>query len=443
MKKLYTVTLLLLSLPTLSIAQFLGTTQSADGKSTIPATGAQLSLDVAKANIGFSINNFNKVTSNFKPRLLWGLNVNAEAKEGTGTLFSKGDLSPASEGIIYFGLMFSNSKKLSRTAEAQARNIARDEFNQWMQKKKTEFHATLNTLSKMYKSELSPEDTSTLTTAVNKILKNDQVYVTAAIDDTYSKKLKNKLSKLNQFIKDQKTSFFDERLVFFKSLNNATQAYNKQTYTNLSIFPFGGINGISFKRFVKTDSANLANSFETIEDRGGKLGLMLNGQINNHWFGLSYGYVAGNNFSSLTKKDHTLRNTVSISPNQLISEKIIAAYSGKYGKVEWNELNIDYVTEIKLEKEEKSGVLINPYLRSILASRDTALVLNKLNIGTGFYFIDEKRKFIGGFYIELPDVNNNQEKRKPLEEQNLKSPFARLTFGIVAKFSFSALALFN
>jgi hypothetical protein len=165
----------------------------------------------------------------------------------------------------------------------------------------------------------------------------------------------------------------------------------------------------------------------------------LNAQVGNNWFGLSYAYLATNNFSSLQKYDYTIRKTINLPPSQLIEEKTISSYKGKYGLVECNELNIDYVHRFPLNKEGNSFMLVNPYLHATLFSRDTSLLNKKINIGSGFYFYQKGGKFIGGFYIECPDTGNEEEKRKPTADQNLLSPWKRLSFGIVAKFSFQSL----
>ena len=74
-----------------------------------------------------------------------------------------------------------------------------------------------------------------------------------------------------------------------------------------------------------------------------------------------------------------------------------------------------------------------PYLQSNLFSRNKLILPNTTNIGCGFYFFKNTGKFLGGFYTELADVKNSFEKMKPEEEQNLRTPLKRLSFGIVAK----------
>ena len=123
----------------------------------------------------------------------------------------------------------------------------------------------------------------------------------------------------------------------------------------------------------------------------------------------------------------------------MIKEKKITAYSGKYGEVVVNRLNFDIIAAFKLDKEADNHILVNPYIRGNFFSRDTSLQLNTFNIGTGFYLFKKTGKFMGGLYIELPDVNNEIEKKKPLEDQNIRADFKRLTFGLVGRISINSL----
>ncbi|MEO8769964.1 MAG: hypothetical protein ABI402_07760 [Ferruginibacter sp.] len=145
----------------------------------------------------------------------------------------------------------------------------------------------------------------------------------------------------------------------------------------------------------------------------------------------------GDNFINLKSKEYTIRTTDISSNQSLVSEKKITGYGGKYSKVETNQLNIDIVADYRLS--DSSRILVNPYLRSSLFSRDTAFLKNYTNVGLGLYFVGKKSKFLGGLYLELPDINNNIEKAKPASEIDIRPPLKKLTFGIVTKFSISSL----
>jgi hypothetical protein len=227
------------------------------------------------------------------------------------------------------------------------------------------------------------------------------------------------------------------------SSRNKVDDYGKQffvtNHSRLTLFAFGGINAIGFKRFTGIDSTDLSKSITDVGERGGQFGLGINYQWRNIWLGFTFSRSESNNFTLLKKKEYTLQNTVTIAPNTLIEETKITAYSGEYGKVDLSNVNVDIVARIRLDKEYKNYLLWNPYLRASVASSNTLLLPNKTNVGMGAYFLPNNSKFLGGIYLELPDLNNNVEKMKEAAEQNLRPPFKRLSFGIVTKFSLSTI----
>jgi hypothetical protein len=156
-------------------------------------------------------------------------------------------------------------------------------------------------------------------------------------------------------------------------------------------------------------------------------------------FGATYNYRKTNNFNLLTKKDYTLRTTNTVSSQTLVQEKKITGYAGTYGAVEINEFAFDFMWREKLDSDGKNSILINPYIRSQMFSRNKELLPNSTNIGTGFYFFQNTGKFLGGIYFELPDVNQNYEKAKPVTEQNFRKPLNRISFGITGRISLGSM----
>jgi hypothetical protein len=208
-------------------------------------------------------------------------------------------------------------------------------------------------------------------------------------------------------------------------------------------FLMGGIRARSFKRYLGLSSPDFSKSFQDTLYRGGNFGLGLNFQFREIWLGITYAYNNTDNFSQLTSKDYTIRTVDTAGSTSFIQEKKVTAYPGKYARVEVNELNIDLLFSIKMDATDTARILINPYLRANLFSRDTAFLRNTTNLGLGAYFLGKNRKFIGGLYVELPDVNNNREKAKPAEEQNIRPPFKRLSFGIITRFNISSVFNFS
>jgi hypothetical protein len=255
-------------------------------------------------------------------------------------------------------------------------------------------------------------------------------------DDVITKEAKQRIkTEYDNFIKKDEQIRNDYRNQLGKLRDNLAP----KKYWQFLVYGFGGIQASEFKRFVGLDSIDLANSFSDEYFRGGKGGLGINFQTRNIMFGLTYSYLETNNFSLLSKKEYSWRTSITQNGQTLTEDKKITAYSGTYEKVGINELNFDLIINLKLDKDAKNHILINPYSRSQLFSRKTDILPNSTNIGCGFYFFQQTGKFIGGFYTELTDINQNYEKAKPITEQNLRQPLNRLTFGIVGKFSFSSL----
>ena len=223
---------------------------------------------------------------------------------------------------------------------------------------------------------------------------------------------------------------------------NAKVEFNKgrKGYYKFTTYLFGGINAMDFKRFDKIDSTNLENSFVDEYFRGGNFGIGFNFEYWRFRFGLTYAYTKTSNFSALSATEYTLQSSTVINNQTLQTKDAVTAYGGgRYGEVEKNDLNIDIIYNCRLDKDGENHILINPYLRASMFSRDTSLLINKANLGIGGYFFKESGKFLGGLYIELPDINNNIEKKKPVDKQNFRPPLKRLSFGIVTKFSLKAL----
>ena len=210
-------------------------------------------------------------------------------------------------------------------------------------------------------------------------------------------------------------------------------------YYRITVFAFGNINASAFKHFEKLDTSDFAKSFRDVNFMGGSFGLGVNAEWKIFRIGITYSYELTNNFPTLKSTDYVVTSVFSNQNQKLSSEDKLTAYSGEYGEVEINELNLDLIINVALNKERSNYVLINPYLHGTLFSRNTALLPNITSVGTGFYFFRKDSKFLGGLYVELPDVNNTMEKRKPVEKQNLRPANKRLTFGLSAKMSLSAI----
>lgn len=419
-----------------------GLTQSADGKSAILFKGTSLSLDIAKADVSFGINNLVKSVKlstkkdNFQP--IYGISISAKNKEGIGDLFSKGKFVPNADANFFAGLSISN--KFISDMENEKQQL-KDVLEILSKKNMVDFKNTMDNILDERLSEF--EDVKTVLKSNTSKGVGGFRRALSKIDLKQDKKLERLINSLDQDLNELDDLYQKKESETMKQL---TDLHKKLTYNNLrilNIYTFGGLNASSFKRSDSINTSELSKSFIKEEFRGGNFGFGINYQIKQWRFGITYEYVQTNNFDMLNKAEYTL-STVNSSGNQsLEQENAITAYYGKYGQVEINRLNADVIYSLRLDKDANTFCYLNPYLRSNLASRNTALLVNTVNIGSGFYFFDQNSKFIGGLYIELPDVDNKIERSKPVADQNLNPAVKRLTFGIVTKFSLSSIIKFQ
>ena len=421
-------------------------TQSAEGTGTVIMEGSTISLDLGKTDLSFGWNNLNKNIVKSNKGLLIGGEVKVKNSDGIGSLFSKGELVPQGGANLFFGHYWSNAikessyngmtdeevlkslKELAAIAVILLHDTLYDEIdaiasvhianpkkrNDAVKAILDEYEDTKNKL--FFPTRISEDDTDLEIKAFKKALKKRMMAVKDIVEKPY-RALSNPR--------------FNAKVEFNKG---------RPGYWKFTTYLFGGINALDFKRFDKIDSTNLENSFVDEYFRGGNFGIGFNLEYWRFRFGLTYSYTKTSNFSALSATEYTLQTSTVINNQTLQTKDAVTAYGGgRYGEVEKNDLNMDVIYNCKLDKDGKNHILINPYLRASMFSRDTSLLINKANLGIGGYFFKENGKFLGGLYIELPDINNNIERKKPVDKQNFRPPLKRLSFGIVTKFSLKAL----
>jgi hypothetical protein len=410
-----------------------GVTKTAEGESTIVMKGASIGLDLTKTQLTFGLNNFQQtIGDNFE--FLYGGSIKAENKEGVANLFSQGDFVPAASLDLLTGFSFSNG--ISREYEEALDVIAKRKS-----KLEEEFPKSLRLrITNDINQTKLPQDVKDkfikeLETVID--IKSVQAYKAKLVSDNtlHQKDLKEITENIDNIIK----KYTAENELLTKATADAVKVLAPKGYYQIMLFGYGGIQGSEFKRFTAFDTISLSNSFIDESYRGGRFGAGLNAQYGILRFGINYGYYKTSNFALLTKKNYIWERTETQGSQTVKEKKEISAYTGTYGEVEVNELNYDLIINIGLGAKNKSHLLINPYIRSQLMSRNAALLPNSTNVGCGFYFFKDSGKFLGGFYAELPDINNNYEKIKPEVDQGLRAPLERMTFGIVAKLSLNTL----
>lgn len=439
----YIISLIILGCGLSGYTQFL--TQQADGKGTIPLPlkGLGLSVDPGKTDVNLGINNYADVINKDK-HLLMGANLSVKSSSGLGSLFKSGDIVPDGNLLAFLGYSHSNEKTLYEDFLKSEYQTKKDAYYQKLKDLLLGFRESVKSSGRV--AAMSIEDT-VLRARILKDLEHNLDSLGANKIIPYLRSYKPEGNQ-KAFLESFSFKFAIDTLAYREQVNTVKKDYlpgmqssfnayrDHRVPRRITLFAMGGINARSFTRYIGTNATALAQSFQDTLFRGGNFGVGMNLQVRNFWFGLTYTYVAGDNFANLNSKAYTLRTTDVNGSQTLISEKAITAYGGKYARVENNLLNIDLAGEFALG--DTSRLLIDLYCRANVFSRDTAYLKNTTNLGAGFYFIG-RTKFIGGLYIELPDINNNIQKAKPLSEQSIRPPLQKLSFGIVTKFNLSSL----
>lgn len=412
-----------------------GLTQDAEGKSTLLFRGNNISLDIAKTNLNLGFNNVDKAIAETSHHIL-GVDISGKSEEGISNLFSKGKLVPTARGSLYAGWSFSNG--ILPNIEASRLLVAKKKVKVEIDFEKS-FYLDMPLFIKFHTNDnikLLRDELLTSISGKEPILDFKKKLGKKESDSDEMKTAKDNITKELEKLEDKR----DEKLKHLNDEWDKIEKMNTNTkYWQVMVFGFGSINASEFKRFTAFNETDFNKSFSDEYFRGGSGGIGVNAQWGNILLGLTYNYSATNNFNLLTKKEYTIRNTQTSGSQNVIEEKKVTAYTGTYGEVQINEFNADVVVNFSLDKQSTNHVLVNPYFRAKCFSRDKTLLPDTMNVGCGFYFFKNDGKFMGGFYTELPDINNKLEKAKPIADQNLRDPLKRLSFGIIGKFSINSV----
>lgn len=420
-------------LPGIGLAQ--GLTGSADGESSVLFKGSSIGVNLGKTEFTFGMNNLQgSIGENRK--LVYGANLKGENKEGLSTLFSGGDAVPAASLRGFLGYSFSNSLYPDAETATKLVGLKRERYIRAFE---IRFDREIRRVTER---ECTGQENDQLRREILAALANFVMYQDIAPilaikkDDAQEVQQAKKAIKVvyDKFDKEQTAKIKE----FQKEEGNIVTSRRARSYWQIIPFVLADYGSSKFKKMNSLDSVNYNNSFEDINVRTDRIGFGVNAQYRNFTLGFSYAHISSNNFDLLTKKEYTYKKTLNSGNQSLTEEKKISAFTGTYGVFDVNEYALDLIMNFKLDKEVKNHILVNPYMRSQL-STNRELMPNKLNLGTGFYFFQQTGKFLGGFYVELPDVNNNFERMKPEVDQYLRPPLQRLSLGIVAKLSISSV----
>jgi len=365
--------------------------QDADGKSTIVYQGANISLDLTKANLTFDFTNLGSLTKTldrtWKPKLAWGINAYGKNEEGTSFLFNRGELQ-ASAGLGGFlGLRFRIDP-----ASGKERILNRDIYS--LVKNADRNRLIINSLKNK-----KPMDTL-------------------------------QINALTKEIESLESEFLQKQ----DALKALEEGIPRQI---LLFYVKGGRNATSFKlEEVNPIGVPISKTFTTTDFYGGNLAVGANYEVGRWLLGLEVNREFTNNFETLNKSTYILKNTEVSGVNTLESQKEFVAYSGSYKRYKRIDLNFDAIVFSSFGGKEKEYIAWNLYVRHKI-SESKLIMPTYTNVGLGAYFFNKSNKFLGGFYVEAPDTFESAESKK--NEPNYKRLHDRLTFGLVARFSFSAI----
>lgn len=368
--------------------------QDAEGKSTILYQGGNISLDIAKENLTFAYSNHANLSLRpytlGVPKFAWGVNAYGKNEDSKSLLFERGKFQPN----VGFGGFLGLSFKLDDNPSAEELKKVEEEIE-----------------------------------AMNKSreIVLEQIKL---LEPKRDKRSKTKLAQRKVQLKTLEKAITDKDAIREKL---GSKVIRKRSL----IYVKGGRSATSFKREESNLSGiPLSKSFINQDFKGGNFGIGINYERGSWLFGLEAENEFTNNFETLTKSTYTLTNTETSGANTLESKKEITAYSGNYQKYRSTNINFDAILFSAIGNNENDYIAWNFYLRHKI-SNATSIMPTYTNIGAGAYFFNKSNKFLGGIYVEAPDAFEKIESKKV--EPNFKKIHDRLTFGVVARFSFSSI----
>ena len=426
-------------LATKQMIQAQGLTKTADGEGTVLFKGTNLGINVGKTDFTFGANNLQK-SIGAAGQFIFGANIKGENKSGLSTLFSKGDAVPSGTLNGFLGYSWSN-------ATFQSQELASKRIRANLEAYYVDFFADFKNQIYYITSQVCQDSTQfTLRKAI--LDKLDVLEFADHLEplikpvEDEDAKIANAKSAIKKVYDDLIKKYALKIKAFEADLATLEKRSGSESYFQLMAFGFADYSATQFKRSTAIDPVDYTKSFQDVNVRGDKIGLGVNVQWKNMKLGLTYSHASTSNFALLSKKTYTFKNTQVNGTQSLTEEKAITAYSGAYGTLKVNEVAADLIFNLKLDKKAKNHILIDPYVR-VRTSTNTTLLPNTFNLGSGFYFFQQTGKFLGGFYVELPDVNNNYEKMKPEADRRIREPLQRLSFGLVGVLSLSSILGIN
>lgn len=414
--------------------------KTGEGESSILLPTTNIGVDVGKASLTFKTNNFpqSKLNSN---GFIWGINATGESKEGLSTVFSGSEIVPSSNISIILGYSLSNSEEISDDYTSKYAKTLKDSVNSLSNSFRKSFG--IDIIAEIYelksdtaKKYLLSKVVPALKINFNKYENLEKLLEKMSKDKTLQPEIDSSAKTIYSFMKENQT-WKDIKSLKVK-LKTGIENIESEEYWKLTFYGHFGIKGEKFNVFNGWDSINIENSFKKETFSGSFGGFGINYLFNSKWVvGFKYTYQETNNLHKLSTNDYKVTTTFAQNTSVGSTQVSKTAYPDKYKPAYLNRYDFDLIRFFNIG--ENNVIISDLYLRINESTNQENLVSYK-DVGISSSFFNKKGKFIGGIYLELPDFEQSEEKRKPEEEQKLKEWYNRLTFGIYAKYSFSSLA---
>jgi hypothetical protein len=222
-----------------------------------------------------------------------------------------------------------------------------------------------------------------------------------------------------------------------KKISDGINNLITEDYWKFSVYGHLGLHSTKFNIYKGWDSVNIDNSFAKETFRGSNGGFGLNLNLKSRWlFGFRFTYEETNNLNTLASTEYKVTKNHTSTSATGSSQIAMTAYPNKYTRAYLNRYDFDIIRFFALEK---NSIMITDLYFRIKESTNQSKMVSQKDVGVSASFFKEKGNFIGGIYLELPDIEQNIEKRKPEDEQKLEDWYKRISFGVYAKFSFSSI----
>ncbi|WP_196888378.1 hypothetical protein [Aureivirga sp. CE67] len=421
--------------------------KNSEGNNTILFNNTNIGIDIDKSEISFNSNNFlnSKLSSS---GLIWGVDFTTKNKEGIGSIIKSSDLTPSSNLNITFGFQISNVKKMGDKINKQRTELS-NEYKQINENFESKYRTIiLEEIKKDKKIVLEQKESPIILDEIkNKIDSNTNICT--GLFDLLSKKIKKSTDpielkysiKYRDLIK--KTDYYKKLKQFSKKneiLNSSVKnILSNKAYMKHVFYTHGGLSNEKFNTFSSWNINDLGKSFNEVKFNGSTLGLGYNLRVGGNWiFGAKYSYQKTNNSSLLALNEYEYESVISSNNTTFTTKGKKSAYSGDYGIIYLNKIEIDALNYISINKSFL--IIIDTYLR-VKESNNDYLYASHTDLGLASSFFKTGGKFLGGIYLELPDIDQNIERQKV--EPKYENWYNRLSFGLYAKFSFDSLSKLN